>query len=166
MISSKILKQVVTEARPVIERMLDDADFITGLREVVAANGGDWGSLKALIKAQIQDERDEAGDGKRVRKILDKADYSAAYADMLGLANMNEKNISSAEPHDPETGEIIESPANAGLDAKLVERVAQAVQTPEGQAALLVAVDTMIAREDDIPAFLDRRKKPPPEHVS
>lgn len=96
MLSSTKLKEIVAEARPVIERMLDDAELIKGLREVVTANGGEWSSLKALIKAQIEDERDEAGDGKRVRKILEKADFSAAYADMLGL-NMNEENFISEE---------------------------------------------------------------------
>jgi hypothetical protein len=94
MLSSTKLKEIVAEARPVIERMLDDAEIIKGLREVVTANGGEWSSLKALIKAQIEDERDDAGDGKRVRKILDKADFAAAYADMLGL-NLNEENKNS-----------------------------------------------------------------------
>lgn len=94
MLSSTKLKEVAAEARPVIERMLDDAELIKGFREVVTANGGEWSSLKALIKAQIEDERDDAGDGKRVRKILDKADFAAAYADMLGL-NLNEENKNS-----------------------------------------------------------------------
>lgn len=94
MLSSAKLKEIVAEARPVIERMLDDAELIKGFREVVTANGGEWSSLKALIKAQIEDERDDAGDGKRVRKILDKADFAAAYADMLGL-NLNEENKNS-----------------------------------------------------------------------
>lgn len=92
MLSSTKLREIVAEARPIIERQLDDAERIAGFRDLVAAEGGDWSSLKALIKAQIQDERDEAGDGKRVKKILDKADFSAAYADMLGL-NMNEENF-------------------------------------------------------------------------
>lgn len=91
MLSSSALKEIAKEARPVIERMLDDAELIKGFRELVTAQGGEWSSLKALIKAQIEDERDEAGDGKRVRKILDKADFAAAYADMLGL-NLNEEN--------------------------------------------------------------------------
>jgi thymidine phosphorylase len=91
MLSSTKLKEIVAEARPVIERMLDDAELIKGFREVVTANGGEWSSLKALLKAQVEDERDDAGDGKRVRKILDKADFAAAYADMLGL-NLNEEN--------------------------------------------------------------------------
>jgi len=103
MLTSAQLKHVVAEARPLIEKQLDLAEMIAGLRDVVTAAGGDWGQLKALIKAQIQDERDEAGDGKRVRKILDKADFASAYADMLGLAggNLNEENF-----FDPETGEI------------------------------------------------------------
>jgi hypothetical protein len=107
MLSSKALKDLFAEARPIIERQLDDAELIAGLREVVTAQGGDWSSLKALLKAQIQDERDEAGEGKRVRKILDKADYSAAYADLLGF-NMNENN-NSADEFDIETGEFTHS---------------------------------------------------------
>ena len=108
MITTKFLKDIYTEARPIIERHLDDAELLAGMREVVAAQGGDWSSLKALITADVKDGRDEAGDGKRVKKILDKADYSAAYADMLGLANMNDGNNSADEPFDPETGEILE----------------------------------------------------------
>ena len=92
MLTSTQLKQVTAEARPIIERQLDDALKLAGLRDVVAAAGGDWSQLKALIKAQIKDE--EAGDGKHVRKILEKADYAMAYADMLGL-NMNEDNFSA-----------------------------------------------------------------------
>lgn len=91
MFSSEALKQIVTEARPIIERQIDDADLIAGLREVVASQGGDWSALKALIKAQIQDERDG---GERVQKILDKAEFSAGYADTLGWSKMNETNNS------------------------------------------------------------------------
>lgn len=90
-LSSTQLKQVTAEARPIIERQLEDALKLAGLRDVVAAAGGDWSQLKALIKAQIKDE--EAGDGKYVRKVIEKADYALAYADMLGL-NLNEENFS------------------------------------------------------------------------
>lgn len=96
MLSSKTLNEIVSEARPIIERQLDDAERIAGFRDVVASSGGDWSALKALIKAQIQDERDETGNGKRVKKILEKADFSTGYADMLGWSNMNEKNFSEA----------------------------------------------------------------------
>ncbi|AEH79067.1 hypothetical protein I7G86_09975 [Sinorhizobium meliloti] len=108
MLSSKALKELVAEARPIIERQLDDAEMIAGFRDVVSAAGGDWSALKALIKAQIQDERDETGNGKRVKKILEKADFSTGYADLLGWSNMNEKNFSAEERIDPLTGEILD----------------------------------------------------------
>lgn len=93
MITSTQLKQITAEARPIIERQLDDALKLAALRDVVAAAGGDWSQLKALLKAQIQDE--EAGEDKRVRKVLEKAEYAAAYADMLGIGgNLNDGNIS------------------------------------------------------------------------
>lgn len=103
MLSSLQLKQIVAEARPIIERQLDDAEIIAGIRDTVASNGGDWSALKALLKAQIQDERDEAGGDKRVRKVLDKAEFATAYADMLGLANMNEQKINVGSDRDTET---------------------------------------------------------------
>lgn len=101
MLSSLKLKEIVSEARPIIERQLDDAERIAGFREMVAANGGDWAALKALIKAQIQDERDESGERKRVRKILEKAEYSTDYAELLGWSNMNEQNFSSEPQSQP-----------------------------------------------------------------
>lgn len=106
MITAKFLKDIMAEARPIIERQMNDAKLIAGFRDVVASNGGDWGALKALIKAHVEDENDETGEGKRVQKIRDKADSTSAYADMLGLANMNENNFSH-EQFDAATGEII-----------------------------------------------------------
>jgi hypothetical protein len=73
------------------------AEQIAALREVATAKGLDWSQLKALMKAQIQDEREESGDGKRVRKIVEKAEFASAYADMLGLANINENNFSPTD---------------------------------------------------------------------
>lgn len=95
MFSSSQLKKIITEIRPIIERQLDDAQLIAGFRNTVAEQGGDWSALKALVKAQIKDERDEAGDGKHVRAILERAEYSSVYADMLGWTNMNENNFSA-----------------------------------------------------------------------
>lgn len=119
MASSTDLKAIYTEAYPLIEQQLDLADLIAGLREKATAIGLDWSQIKALLKAQIQDERDETGGRKRVRKIIDKAEHASAYADMLGLANMNENNFSAKHigmsgylrkedmpAHDAETGEI------------------------------------------------------------
>lgn len=106
-VTAQFLKGIMAEARPIIERQMNDAAIIAGLRTVVANAGGDWGALKALIKAHVEDENDETGAGKRVQKIRDKADSTSAYADMLGLANMNEENFSA------ETGEITEQPETA-----------------------------------------------------
>lgn len=112
MFTSRDLKAIITEVRPIVERQLDDAVIVAGFRETVTAQGGDWSQVKALVKAMIQDERDEAGGHKRVLAILHKADHALGYADMLGLGNLNEKNSFEDEPeHDAETGEITKSTA-------------------------------------------------------
>ena len=92
MITSDQLRKIMTEARPLVEQHLDIAEQLAALRDLVSSNGGDWSALKALIKAQIKDERDETGEGKHVRKVLEKAEYATAYADMLGLS-LNEGNF-------------------------------------------------------------------------
>ena len=104
MFTSRDLKAIITEARPIVERQLDDALVIASFREKVTAQGGDWSQVKALVKAMIQDERDDAGGHKRVLAIMHKAGNALGYADMLGLGNLNEKN--SFPDHDPITGEI------------------------------------------------------------
>lgn len=82
------LRNIWTEARPYIEQQLEVAEVIKGFREAATAKGLEWSTVKALIKAQIQDEKD----GKnRVGALLEKAEFATAYADMLGL-NLNEEN--------------------------------------------------------------------------
>lgn len=139
-ITSKFLRDIMTEARPIIERQMNDAKLISGFQKVVSAAGGDWGALKALIKAHVEDENDEAGEGKRVQKILEKADSSTAYADMLGLvsANMNENNFSAGQSY----AEV------KGIEPKLIKQVVDGMQTAAGRAALVTAIDVMIERED------------------
>lgn len=119
MFTSTDLKAIITEVRPIIERQLDDAEIIAGFREKVTAQGGDWSQIKALVKAMIQDERDESGGSERVLAILHKADHALGYADMLGIGKLNEKFcISGSEPdHDPETGEVFEPDAAAASPA-------------------------------------------------
>lgn len=94
MSTSQALKTICTEARPLIEQHLDIAAQLVALRELATSQGLEWSSVKGLLKAQIEDERDESGEGKRVRKIVEKAEFASAYADMLGL-NINEGNFSS-----------------------------------------------------------------------
>lgn len=120
MFTSTDLKAVIADVRPIIERQLDDATVIAGHREKVTAQGGDWSQVKALVKAMIQDERDESGGHKRVLAILHKADHALGYADMLGLGNLNEKNSFAEEipPHDAD-GVILET--IPGNDAEAAE---------------------------------------------
>ena len=89
-----LLKQIRADARPYVEQALDLAETFTGFRKLATENGLDWGVIKALIKAELQDEK-EGGDAK-VSRIIEKADFASAYADMLGLgSNMNENNFSA-----------------------------------------------------------------------
>lgn len=92
MSTSEELKKIVTVARPVIDRWLDLVEELAAIRDAATQKGLDWGQIKALLKAQAQDERDGNGEGKRVSRIIEKADYAASYADMLGLGKMNNMN--------------------------------------------------------------------------
>lgn len=88
MATTDALRDIWTEARPYIEQQLEIAEVVKGFREAATAKGIEWSTVKALIKAQIQDEKD----GKdRVAKLVEKAEFATAYADMLGL-NLNEEN--------------------------------------------------------------------------
>jgi hypothetical protein len=137
------LKDIFAAARPLIEQWLDVGEQIAALREVATAKGLDWSQLKALLKAQIQDERDDTGEGKRVRRIVEKAEFASAYADMLGLANMNEKKYSAEPAHEP--------------DAKLVETIVKGVQTDIGRKALVSALDVLIEAEEFAPERASER---------
>jgi hypothetical protein len=92
--NTKDLKDIFASSRPLIEQSLDIAEQIAALRDAATEKGLDWSQLKALLKAQIQDERD----GKhRVGRIIEKADFACSYAELLGLnSKMNENNISAA----------------------------------------------------------------------
>ncbi|MBT1154330.1 hypothetical protein J1C56_01860 [Aminobacter anthyllidis] len=91
MSTSAALREIFTAGRPLVETWLEVGEQIAALRDVATMKGLDWSQVKALLKAQIQDERDDDGKGKRVKRIVEKAEFASAYADMLGLANMNEK---------------------------------------------------------------------------
>lgn len=107
MSTSKALRDIFKAARPLIGEWLDIGEQIAALRDTATAAGLDWSAVKALIKAQIQDERDN-NEGKRVTRILEKAEFASSYADMLGFTKMNEENFIADEDHDPETGEVLE----------------------------------------------------------
>lgn len=81
------------EGRKLVEQDLDIAEQFKALRDAARVKNVDWSQIKALLKAQILDERD--GTDKRVRAIVEKADCASAYADMLGLGS--EKNNTREE---------------------------------------------------------------------
>lgn len=92
-VTAKLLRDTAKAIRPHVETLLDLRDIFADYRTAITDAGGDWMALKNLVKAQIEDERDEDGKGKRVRKIIDRADFASAYADILGLnAKLNENN--------------------------------------------------------------------------
>ena len=171
MFTSTDLKAIITTIRPIIERQLDDAEVIAGHREKVTAQGGDWSQVKALVKAMILDERDDAGGHKRIMTILHKADNALGYADMLGLGNLNEKNSfgddgASEEdtgpapheqpPHDPVTGEIIE-PDDESESPKHIVVTEPAPTAPQLSAA---------AAGSDPASKADDAKEPPQAEAS
>lgn len=123
------------EGRPLVEQDLDIAEQFKAMRDAARVKEVDWSKIKAILKAQILDERE--GTDKRVMALVEKTDNAAAYLDMLGLGS--EKNISRAAPQKPE-------PAPAPTQ-KPVERVSVPVTVP----ARAPEIDLTI------PPFLDRR---------
>lgn len=71
--------------------------------------------------------------------------YLCAYEGKSPHAPAPARVRENIEQFDPTTGEIIE----ADVSAKLVETIAAGVQTEVGRAALIAAVDIMIAREEE-----------------
>ncbi|RVH74156.1 DUF2312 domain-containing protein [Sinorhizobium meliloti] len=71
--------------------------------------------------------------------------YLCAYEGKSPHAPAPARVRENIEQFDPTTGEIIE----ADVSAKLVETIATGVQTEIGRAALIAAVDIMIAREEE-----------------
>lgn len=88
------LKKICTMARPLIEQALDIAEELAAMRDAATDKGLDWSQIKALLKAQIQDERD-GEPGKRVGRIVERADFASEYASLLGLTKVNENNNSA-----------------------------------------------------------------------
>lgn len=131
-VSASDLRNIAREARGPIEDQMDAADILAALGKTCRDKGIDWSQLKALVKAQIRDERDETGEGGYVEAILSRADNAAAYADLL--AKMNKKNISDA------TVSVLEIPTSA---TTATEKPVQQFSSPS-------------ADDLGIPAFLDR----------
>ncbi|MCO5157547.1 MAG: hypothetical protein M9945_12505 [Aquamicrobium sp.] len=94
---ASLLREAATAIRPMIEDDIDKREIYAAWRKKFSDAGLDWMAFKSLQKARVEDDRDESGDGKRVAKIMDRLDCTAAYAEMLGYgsAKMNENNCFS-----------------------------------------------------------------------
>lgn len=79
--SASDVREFAAELRPILDRQLDDAEILAAMRDAATAKGIDWSQLKALVKAQAQDAKDDKG---RVAKLVERAEFACAYADMLG----------------------------------------------------------------------------------
>lgn len=86
------------EGRRLVEQDLDIAEQFKAMRDAARTKNVDWSQVKALLKAQILDERD--GTDKRVRAIVEKADCASAYADMLGLSENKKTREENYAPTD------------------------------------------------------------------
>ena len=128
--TSEALKEVFTAGRPLVKQWLETAEQIAALREVATAHGLDWSQVKALLKATVQDELDDSGEGKRVRRIVDRAESASAYADMLGLANMNENNF-SAQSQPSVASQAVERSAGDGPSQQTPPAAPIQEQAPE-----------------------------------
>jgi hypothetical protein len=92
------LRKICACARGPLEAMLDAAEELAEIRGAASEQGLDWSQVKALLKAQIQDERDG---GHRVEKLVAKADNASTYAAMLNIVAENKKTSPQSEPAVP-----------------------------------------------------------------
>jgi hypothetical protein len=168
------LRGVVSEARPLIEEWVDLGVQFAAIRDACKAKGLDWGQIKALIKAQVLDERDN---GERVAKLIEKAEFASSYAAMLGLlpVDMNENNISGDTSLAGELAAVgTTTPAPVAKEAPALNTSGESRerQTPTPPAMAIVGskpeapppapgvpAGTAASNDDwpELPASLDRR---------
>lgn len=155
MSTARDLRNIFAAGRPLVEQWLDLAEQFAALRDVATEKGLDWSQIKALLKAQVQDER--AGDDKRVGRIIERAEFASAYADMLGLGSkMNEFIISDDPPHDPATGEITEDQAAVTPPAVSPESAGHSAEQAPASNVVQLAPPTAPNDFPDIPEALRR----------
>lgn len=161
------LRNIVAAARPTVTEWLDISEQFVGFREACKAKGIDWSQVKALIKAQVQDERDG---GRRVEKIVEKADFASSYAAMLGLLpeNMNEENNSesldgiTADEVPASDASASPKPASGAKEAagdhptSASEPITRDAENPRAGSARTEPARGTIHDDEEIPTFLRR----------
>jgi hypothetical protein len=80
------LRKLCAAAEPYVEQLLDIAEAMSELREKATEQGIDWSQAKALLVARARDNRDG---GRRVEKLISKAENAAAYVVMLDRSNVS-----------------------------------------------------------------------------
>lgn len=155
------VKALATELRPYIETLIDTAEILKGMASAAREKGIDWTALKALVKAQALDARD--GTDKRVAAIIDKADFAASYADMLGFASANMNNFSESRSSSFSIAAGTAAPAQKPVQQEYIVQAPSSVQ-PSATAQAMQASAAMARSGGDAysglepPAFLDRRR--------
>lgn len=114
------IKAFASELRPHIEALLDSAEVLKGLASAAREKGIDWGELKKLVKAQALDARD--GTDKRVAAIIEKADFAASYADMLGFGTKMNDFSESRSYSAPPKPQHASAPFGAGDIPEILRR--------------------------------------------
>lgn len=126
------LRKIAREYRAVADRKLDDKELCKGFSDLCREEGIAWTQLRGLLDAQAADDRDG---GKRVEKIVEKADFASSYADLLSGKDERKREIRSSEPIAP-----------------------VATQRPVERASAPVTIPASAPEIDlTIPPFLDRR---------
>lgn len=85
------LRKLASEARPILEKQRDLKEQLTVIRDAASSRGIDWSQLKAVLNASIADETDGEGEKSRVARLVEKAEFACAYADMLGFVHKDER---------------------------------------------------------------------------
>lgn len=125
------LKKIVTVARPLIEQAADLGEELAAVRDAATEKGIDWSQLKSLLKASVLDERE--GCSKRVDRLLEKADFATAYADMLGFGKMNENKNTRSSAASSTKLTIVAGGQTVETDSATLQRAADFAQTTAGR---------------------------------
>jgi hypothetical protein len=173
MTSASDIRSFAQDLRPIVDRGLDDAEIVKGLRDAATDKGIDWSQLKSLVKAQAQDARD---DGDRVAKLVERAEFASAYAEMLRAnVNGNEETRSSSLSETLAQAKVVSArstSANMAEHAKVSQALADAGMISQEAADETKQIAAGIARKfgaqaeyPELPPELDRRKSSQATHA-
>lgn len=148
-------KQYAEQLKDALQREADIKSEIADICTIMKANADlthpEVATTKRILKAEIKGTLEDL----RVKM----ADDQIIFDTLTGIKEkISEKK--SAIPHDPDTGEIIESAPerNADVAPDAIGQTSQGVQTPQEEAKVRDSLSANdIIGDDPIPAFLDRR---------